>query len=90
MKTGFLVLSRPTQVEVEVFEPSDRSHPLVSHSRQDGNVAVLAGRVYFQRDLLVRLATLDRDAANTSAANDAALALAAFNSLGLKGLEILE
>lgn len=88
MKVGFRVVLRPTGVELETFEPEGHPLPVVSFARQEGDFAVLAGRIYYQAELRKQIARhgycpgADR--------NEAALALAAFRAMGLKGVEGLE
>lgn len=84
MDIGFTVFARPTGVEIEW---NDQARRFVSLSQQGNDVAVLMGHLYYQQDLLSRIATVDQADVER---NEAALALAAYRSLGVKGFEHLE
>jgi asparagine synthase (glutamine-hydrolysing) len=92
MKVGFLVVSQGGKVEFQLFDHGCTGQPtLVKFSQAFDYSAVLIGRLYYRRDLLVDLASrLSEQLFKECEADDAALALAMYHHLGLNGLERLE
>jgi asparagine synthase (glutamine-hydrolysing) len=92
MNVGFSVVNRGRDVEFRRLGPcSGDQPPLVVSFHTPEHAAVLMGRLYYRRELLATLMPrLPAAQVHLCEANNAALALAAYQQSGLKGLECLE
>lgn len=92
MEVGFREVSEAGSVEFRTFSPPGNDQPTpVTFSRASGCSAIFMGRLYFRHDLLADARpSLPTQFLENGEPNDAALVLAAYRQLGLRGLERLE
>lgn len=92
MRIGFLVLRRPADIEVQISLPDNNAQStLVTSARDDNSFALLIGSLHYRCDVLAALmAHCPHASLREYQVNNAALALAAYQHLGISALEHLE
>jgi len=92
MRVGFVAVRRATDIEVQMSMPDNNERSaLVTYSHEGDSFALLIGHLYYQHDMLAKIASqCTHDPLSECKVNDAALVLAAYRHLGIASLEQLE
>ncbi|MEV5747246.1 asparagine synthase-related protein [Actinoallomurus sp. NPDC052308] len=87
MAPGFTVIRRSGKIQVQVaILHSGQPSSLTSWIRRDGDIAALMGSLYYKQDLISKI----KSVSPALYENDADLALAAYQDMGMSALDLLE